>query len=342
MGFDHDMVQRALAQAGGNEQLAINLILNGEVHGALTASSSSASIAAAAESFSGPASGFGSAFAPAVGCSGPASFFGSAFAPSESCSGPASGFGSLLPVLALCFRVWLCFCAFCGLQRPCFQFWLCFCACCELQRPCFQVWLFLLCFGAFFELQRPCFRVRLCFCACCEVQRPCFWVWLCFCACCVLNFLRYVQRSRVFRSPHRQTRVTCPRRRRQAAVAQGAARANNAPARAHAGGGVVLRAAIARHEAKSGRTAAAPRPHARAVFAVCTSARHVRLRGDRVPSTGHRACRYARVDDGALGCVDNGACDAGSREESAGAAASARVLCCALRLSCHCLRALRV
>jgi hypothetical protein len=28
MGFDHDMVQHALAQAGGNEQLAINLILN--------------------------------------------------------------------------------------------------------------------------------------------------------------------------------------------------------------------------------------------------------------------------------------------------------------------------
>ena len=77
---------------------------------------------------------------------------------------------------------------------------------------------------------------------------------------------------------------------------------------------------------------------------MCASARHVRLRGDRVPSTGHRACRCARdvQDDGALGCVDNGACDAGSREESAGAAAAARVLCCALRLSCQCLRALCV
>jgi hypothetical protein len=42
MGFDHDMVQRALAHAGGNEQLAINLIFNGEVHGAATACSSAA------------------------------------------------------------------------------------------------------------------------------------------------------------------------------------------------------------------------------------------------------------------------------------------------------------
>ena len=56
MGFDHDMVQHALVQAGGNEQLAINLILNGEVHDAVTASSSAASIAG----FSGPAFGFGS------------------------------------------------------------------------------------------------------------------------------------------------------------------------------------------------------------------------------------------------------------------------------------------
>jgi hypothetical protein len=66
MGFDHDMVQHAMAQAGGNEQLAINLILNGEVHGAATASSSAAFFAASAAGFSGPASGFGSAFAPSV------------------------------------------------------------------------------------------------------------------------------------------------------------------------------------------------------------------------------------------------------------------------------------
>jgi hypothetical protein len=105
---------------------------------------------------------------------------------------------------------------------------------------------------------------------------------------------------------------------------------------------VVLRAAIARLEATSGRTTAAPWSHADGVFTVRASARHVWLRGDRVPSTGHRACRCAHdvQDDGALGCVDNGACDAGSREESPGAAAAVRVLCCPLRLSCQCLRAL--
>jgi hypothetical protein len=65
MGFDHDTVQHALAQAGGNEQLAINLILNGEVYDVATASSSVASIASRAVSFSGPPFGFGTAFAPA-------------------------------------------------------------------------------------------------------------------------------------------------------------------------------------------------------------------------------------------------------------------------------------
>jgi hypothetical protein len=58
----------------------------------------------------------------------------------------------------------------------------------------------------------------------------------------------------------------------------------------------------------------------------------VRLRVDRVPSTRHRACRCARDmedKDGTLCCVDYGARDAGSREESAGAAATARVLCAA-------------
>jgi hypothetical protein len=66
MGFDHDMVQHALAQAGGNEQLAINLILNGEVHGAVMSSTSATSIAATAVSFRGSAFGFGIAFAPSV------------------------------------------------------------------------------------------------------------------------------------------------------------------------------------------------------------------------------------------------------------------------------------
>jgi hypothetical protein len=38
MGFDQDMVQQALVQAGGNEELAINLILNEDVHDAATIS----------------------------------------------------------------------------------------------------------------------------------------------------------------------------------------------------------------------------------------------------------------------------------------------------------------
>jgi hypothetical protein len=65
MGFDHDMVQHALAQAGGNQQLAINMILNGEVHDVATVSSSVASTASRAVSFSDPPFGFGTAFAPA-------------------------------------------------------------------------------------------------------------------------------------------------------------------------------------------------------------------------------------------------------------------------------------
>ena len=79
MGFDHDMVQHALAQAGGNQQLAINLILNGEVHGAVISSTSATSIDAAAVSFSGPADSFGSAFAPSVSSSSFVSCIGLAF-----------------------------------------------------------------------------------------------------------------------------------------------------------------------------------------------------------------------------------------------------------------------
>jgi hypothetical protein len=68
MGFDHDMVQHALAQAGGHKQLAINLILNGEVHGAVTAPTFTTSIAAPAAGFSGPTFGSGAAV-PAVASS---------------------------------------------------------------------------------------------------------------------------------------------------------------------------------------------------------------------------------------------------------------------------------
>jgi hypothetical protein len=63
------------------------------------------------------------------------------------------------------------------------------------------------------------------------------------------------QESSLFsRWPHRHTRVTCPRRRLQAAIALVALRLHHAPARAHAGG-VVLRVAIAWHQVASGRTA---------------------------------------------------------------------------------------
>ncbi len=61
MGFDHDMVQHALAQAGGNQQLAINLILNGEMkHDVATSSFFAASVAAPAVSSGGSSFGFSS------------------------------------------------------------------------------------------------------------------------------------------------------------------------------------------------------------------------------------------------------------------------------------------
>ena len=69
---------------------------------------------------------------------------------------------------------------------------------------------------------------------------------------------------------------------------------------------------------------------------MCASARYVPLCGVRMPSNGHRACRYARdvQDDGALGCVENGACDVGSREHSAGVAALVvSVLACPVGLT---------
>ena len=74
------------------------------------------------------------------------------------------------------------------------------------------------------------------------------------------------------------------------------------------------------------------RLHAHGMFPLCASACDVRLRGDCVPSTGHRACQNSRVvqDDGSLGRSDNGTCEAGSREESAGVAAAVRALVC-----CH-------
>jgi hypothetical protein len=146
-------------------------------------------------------------------------------------------------------------------------------------------------------------------------------------SCCRI-FLLLLQHSLGCRSPHQQTRFACPRRRRQAAVTRGVSGENNASACAHEDGGVVLCAAIAGLQAASGRTAAAPRSHAHAVFYKHASARHVCLRRDCMLPTGHRTWRHARnvQEDVALGRVGYQACDVGSREESAGAAAAARVL----------------
>jgi hypothetical protein len=48
MGFDQELAQQALTQAGGNEELAIHLILNGEVHHAAADSFSTTCVAALA------------------------------------------------------------------------------------------------------------------------------------------------------------------------------------------------------------------------------------------------------------------------------------------------------
>jgi hypothetical protein len=63
---------------------------------------------------------------------------------------------------------------------------------------------------------------------------------------------------------------------------------------------------------------------------MCTSARHVRLCGNRLQATVHRALQHARDrrDNVALGWMGDGPCDAGAREESAGAVAAARIAIC--------------
>ena len=104
---------------------------------------------------------------------------------------------------------------------------------------------------------------------------------------------------------------------------------------------MVFRAAIARHQAATRGTADASRPHAHGVSSVCARAPHVRLCSDRVPSTCDCACQYESVlqDNVALGRVDNGACDAMSREQSAGTAAAARELrVCLTRAAAHASR----
>jgi hypothetical protein len=108
MGFEHDMVQHALAQAGGNEQLAINLILNGDVHDVATASSSAAFIAAPDVGFSVPAFGFG-ASAPSVGPSSSSLLFNVLSFPDRLTSRPVSlalvADGKLLLPAQLCAQI---------------------------------------------------------------------------------------------------------------------------------------------------------------------------------------------------------------------------------------------
>ena len=148
-------------------------------------------------------------------------------------------------------------------------------------------------------------------------------------------FHNVVRSSLDSRSPHWQAGHR--RRRRQAAVAQGASRANHVPAQVHQMPEVFFCAL------PSAARAAARRSRCCGMFSVWASAPHAPLCGVRVPATGYCAFRYAHgphVVDQELGCGGYGACDPGSREESAGAAAAARALCCALRLSCQCLRAL--
>jgi hypothetical protein len=80
MGFDQDTVQVALVQAGGNEELAINLILNKEVRDAATVSGVKrarehlseqddrpASVQAAARPVPAAFAAFATAFAAATG-----------------------------------------------------------------------------------------------------------------------------------------------------------------------------------------------------------------------------------------------------------------------------------
>ncbi len=105
--------------------------------------------------------------------------------------------------------------------------------------------------------------------------------------------VHHVKRSSLFpQCPHRYTRVNCHRPRRQAAVAQGASRANQAPAQIHQMPQVFFCASLL------AASAATPRPRCRGMFCVWASAPHALLCGVRVPATGHCACRYRVVELG--------------------------------------------
>jgi hypothetical protein len=98
VGFDHNMVQHALAQAGGNEQLAIDSNLNGDVRDATAGSSSTVSIVVPVVSFRDSAYSFGAA-APVLSFRDSAFSFGSA-APALSFRDSVFGFGSTAPALS--------------------------------------------------------------------------------------------------------------------------------------------------------------------------------------------------------------------------------------------------
>jgi hypothetical protein len=88
---------------------------------------------------------------------------------------------------------------------------------------------------------------------------------------------------------------------------------------------------------RSAPTTIPPWIHALRIFSTCASARNARLRGSRVPATGHSAWQDTndQQQNVVLSRVCDGPCNAGSREESAGAAAAVRLLCLALRLRMH-------
>jgi hypothetical protein len=98
------------------------------------------------------------------------------------------------------------------------------------------------------------------------------------------------------RSPHRQTRVTCPRPRRHTAVARAASRANQARSSSSNARGGFLSITF-------GSKRFRPSAQLCGMFSVWASAPRVPLCGVRMRSTGDCACRYAHgphvVDSGA-------------------------------------------
>ncbi len=85
-----------------------------------------------------------------------------------------------------------------------------------------------------------------------------------------------VQRSLIYRSPDRQTRVSCHRPRRQGAVAPAALRSHHAPTQVHQMPEVVFCAS------PSAASAATPRLRCHGMFSVCHHTHSSRVTGPRV------------------------------------------------------------